>query len=444
MAKIHPPTNIEQNSYEVRSLEFDRLSAITARINAGLLLEEILEQVYVDFRDVIPYNRIGLALIDEGGMVRARWARSDQGEMKLGRGYQSPLEGSSLENILKTGQPRILNNLVDYLKKKPGSESTALVVSEGIRSSLTCPLVANGKPVGFLFFSSIYPNTYDGIHVEIFKRIAGQLSVIVEKGRLVSEIVAQKEAIEKQNAELKRLNELKNRFIGMAAHDLRGPITNIKLGTDVLIQSFSWPSEKEREEFLEMFLEAVENQTQHMLSMLNDLLDISQIEAGHLNLRVEPVEIRQYLKEIIDLHNQVAARKGTRVLLEAVHKGKVVVDPRRLRQVVDNLISNAVKYSPPGSTVRVSALFSSDGWKVAVKDEGPGIAEEEVKLLFQDFSRLSSRPTGGEKSVGLGLAISRRVIEAHGGEIGVDSRPGQGSTFWFTIPSSSRRSTGRK
>jgi signal transduction histidine kinase len=106
----------------------------------------------------------------------------------------------------------------------------------------------------------------------------------------------------------------------------------------------------------------------------------------------------------------------------------------RLRQVVDNLISNAVKYSPPGSQVWVRAERTSDGWRIHVKDQGPGITPQDRQRLFQDFARLSAKPTGGEKSTGLGLAITHRVVAAHGGQIGVDSEPGLGADFWFTLP----------
>ena len=166
-----------------RNREAQKLDQITARINAGLLLDDILENVYHDFRGVIPYNRIGFSLIENDGQtVRARWAKSDQPEIKLMKGYAAPLEDSSLQTILTTGRPRILNDLAEYLEQKPDSKSTRLIVAEGIRSSLTCPLIADGVPVGFIFFSSIQPNTYADAHVETFSRIAGQLSVIVEKG----------------------------------------------------------------------------------------------------------------------------------------------------------------------------------------------------------------------------------------------------------------------
>jgi signal transduction histidine kinase len=172
-----------------------------------------------------------------------------------------------------------------------------------------------------------------------------------------------------------------------------------------------------------------------MLTLLDDLLDVTQIEAGKLNLNLEPLDLGQFLAEMVQRQAMMAAVKGTRVILATVPAGDALADPVHLRQVVDNLISNAVKYSPPGSTVTVRVDRSNgSGWRVNVEDEGPGITQADRKNLFKDFARLSAQPTGGEESIGLGLAISRRVVEAHGGKIGVDSEPGQGANFWFTLP----------
>ena len=414
-----------------RRVELSRLDQITARINAGLLLDDILDNVYEDFREIIPYNRIGLSLIDETGQtVRARWARSDQPVIKLSRGYAAPLAGSSLQRIIDTGEPRIINDLEAYLREKPDSESTRLIVEEGMRSSLTCPLIVNGYPVGFMFFTSTQPHTYSNVHVDVFKRIARQLSVIVDKGNLVSELALRQAEIEAQNAELRRLDDLKNRFLGMAAHDLRNPIGAIKMMASVL-RDESYPiSPEERQTFLDDIIA----QTDHMLALLHDLLDVSQLEAGRLELRREAVPIHEFITTTVARHAQLAAPKGTRIVLENVPSGEIFADPRRLRQVMDNLISNAVKFSPPGSTVRVMVEREEVGWRLSVADQGPGITPEDRRKLFQDFARLSARPTGGEQSIGLGLAITRRVVEAHGGQLGVDSEPGQGATFWVWLP----------
>ncbi|MDH3254395.1 MAG: diguanylate cyclase [Acidobacteriota bacterium] len=170
--------------------EVARLSRIAERVNAGLVLEEVLDQIFDSFRSVIPYERIGLGLLDaDGDVLRSRWSRSELGKIRLGRGFAAPMAGSSLEEIIRTGRPRILNDLEDYLRRKPESEATRLIVEEGFRSSLTCPLVALGKPIGFLFFSSREKNTYGEIHQGHFLQLAGQVSVILEKSRLYQELL---------------------------------------------------------------------------------------------------------------------------------------------------------------------------------------------------------------------------------------------------------------
>ncbi len=408
-----------------------KLDQITTHINAGLLLDEILEIVYRDFREIIPYNRIGFSLMtDDGQAVRARWAKTDQPELKLTVGYEQPLAGSSLEQILKTGCPRIINDLEAYLAQKPTSESTRLIMEEGIRASLTCPLIANGVPVGFMFFSSTAPNTYADVHVDSFMRIAQQLSVIVGKGRLVSELAEQKAAIEQQNQELRRLSEQKNALLGMAAHDLRNPISYIQMTTDFLLDPAIGLSDEDRRNILA----DLRHQAEHMSGLLNDLLDVTQIESGKLELNPQPVALDVFLQEAVRRQNRLSALKGTTVEFEAAPAGLAQADPVRLRQVIDNLLSNAVKYSPAGSTVRVILARLDGTWRVDVADEGAGITAEDRSRLFTAFARLSARPTGGESSTGLGLAITRRIVEAHGGQIGVASEPGRGATFWFTLP----------
>ncbi len=423
------------HSLETHYRELQKLDQITSHINAGLLLDDVLDKVYHNFRAIIPYNRIGFALIqDENNATRieACWARSDQPKVKLVKGYSAPLAGSSLETIMETGEPRIINDLIDYLEQKPTSKSTRLIVEEGMRSSLTCPLIANGIPVGFIFFSSVQPNIYADVHIDIFKRIAGQLSVIVEKGRLVSRLADQKTAIEKQNEELYHLNELKNTFLGIAAHDLRGPIGFIQMIGHLLADPFADLSEEE----YQSLVADINQQTGYMLELLNDLLDVSQIEAGKLKLKLEPVLLDELLRGAVKRQAKMAAPKGTTVLLESSSSAIVIADSARLLQVIDNFISNAIKYSPPASKVTVGLKKEDAFWKVYVQDEGPGLTEKDKQNLFKNFSRLSAQPTGGEKSVGLGLAITRRVVEEHGGRIGVDSKPGKGANFWFILPAS--------
>ena len=415
---------------EARYYELQKIMHITAQVNAGMYLEEILESVYRDFQDFIPYDRIGFSLFeDDGRTIRARWAKAEYEPLRLGRGYAAKLEGSTLEMIIQSGQPRIINNLEAYAQQKPESKSTQLMIEEGIRSSLTCPLIANGTPIGFMFFSSREPNTYAHAHIEIFQHIAGQLAVMVEKGKLITKLATQKEELEKKNSELNRLNDLKNSFLGVAAHDLRNPISNIQLAVSLMMDTrFNIPEDERQAMFAE-----ITSQTHYMLNLLNDLLDISQIESGKLSLDLMPIELGNFLQDIVMRHNRLAAVKGTTVRLAPTPAGSALADPMRLQQIMDNLVSNAVKYSPEKSDILVYTEKTEDEWQICVQDEGPGLTEEDQQRLFKDFARLSAKPTGGEKSTGLGLAITKRVIQAHGGQIGVESTAGKGATFWFTL-----------
>lgn len=174
---------------ERRARQNRLLTEITRRINLGLMPDQVLSHVFDSFRPVIPYDRIGFALVDEDrDVVRAGWHRADYEPVELRPPYSAPVAGSSLQRILETGAPRIINDLPAYLREHPASASTRLAVREGIRSSLTCPLVVEGRPVGFLFFSSRAAYTYSELHIELFERIARQLSVIVEKSQLYQQI----------------------------------------------------------------------------------------------------------------------------------------------------------------------------------------------------------------------------------------------------------------
>jgi diguanylate cyclase (GGDEF)-like protein len=175
---------------ERRFQEANKIIDISDSISAGLLLDDVLDRVYESFRSVIPYNRIGCALLDdENAVLNAYWARSDASTIMIRQGYSAPMSGSSLQQILETGRPRILNDLEAYLADHPGSESTRAIVAEGMRSSLTCPLVAQGKAVGFLFFSSVHKDTYRDVHQGVFVRLAGQLSALIEKSRLYQNLL---------------------------------------------------------------------------------------------------------------------------------------------------------------------------------------------------------------------------------------------------------------
>jgi hypothetical protein len=260
-------------------------------------------------------------------------------------------------------------------------------------------------------------DTYIKAHQDIFIQIANQLSTIVEKSRYLQQLL--------------ELNELKNRFLGMAAHDLRNPLSTLKgfLGlflTGVLGQL----TDDQREVLVDM------NQTSDiMLGLINDLLDITAIETGNLQVKRQPTTISQFLGAIQASLRVLANSKFIEIKLDLPESIPVLyIDQARIKQVLTNLITNAVKYSYAHTFILLRVkVYENEVW-IAVKDQGQGIPIEEMKHLFKDFSRTSVKPTAGEKSIGLGLAITRRIVEAHGGIIWVDSEIGKGSTFTFSLP----------
>ena len=421
--KITSAPGSDEAEARARIRQLELLTRVTSSINSGLRLEAVLEKIYCDFKEIIPYDRIGFSLIqNEPPKVRAIWAKSSYAGHRLLPGYEAALKGSSLEKIVQTRQPRIINDLPAYLAEHSSSESTKLVVDEGLRSSLTCPLLIDGQPVGFLFFASKLIGAYEHVHVDTFTIIADQVAAAVEKGRLLSEL-------ETQNVHLQNLNDLKNRFLGIAAHDLRGPLAQFSLISEMLLDEDNpIPKEQQRE-----LLSVIKRQSAHLNSLIGGLLDISRIESGKLELHKEPVAVNELLRQVAAEHSIIAGRKKISLILKEIPDGFAVVDRTRIKQVVDNLVSNALKFSLAGTAVIITAEMSGKEWKISISDQGPGLTAEDKSRLFQDFQRLSAAPTGGEKSVGLGLAIARRITEAHGGKIGVDSQPGRGATFWIVI-----------
>jgi signal transduction histidine kinase len=231
--------------------------------------------------------------------------------------------------------------------------------------------------------------------------------------------------------QLSKANAAKNRFLGMAAHDLRNPLASIRGLAEFLRDGTVGQLTPDQLDLIE----TIHTASQSMLEMVNELLDVATIESGELKISPENHSLTDLIEKSVYLGNIDAAKKKTRIVFAPTGTGPYVfIDAAKMQQVVDNLLSNAVKYSPPGSIVSVELHRSATTCGFSVKDQGPGIPDDERDKLFKDFGRLSVRPTGGEKSTGLGLAICRNIVDAHRGTIVAENLPDRGCEFRVTLP----------
>lgn len=237
--------------------------------------------------------------------------------------------------------------------------------------------------------------------------------------------------LHKKNAELSRLNELKNHFLGMAAHDLRNPLSAIMGYSEFMATN---PTNFRNPDYIPL-INDIRYLSQFMLSMINDLLDISVIEAGKLSLKLENNDFSGLLHKTVRINQVFAEKQQIRLLVEdALPLGEIPYDPPRIKQVLNNLISNALKFSTEGSQVVVRAECRDGQLQVDVIDRGPGIDRDDLPKLFQPFPEVTTTSTSQERRTGLGLAISKKIITAHNGKIWAESEAGKGSTFSFLLP----------
>lgn len=398
--------------------KFGRLMReINHKITAGDDFKSILNFLFDSLNTIIPYDRIGIALI-ENGQLCSKWMKSKLPSGNLGPGYCGPLAGSSLKHILETGQPRIINDLVQYGVQRPESESTKLALKDGIRSSLTCPVYSDGAPIGIVFFSSGKSDTYKSEHIETYLEIADELSFVINQDRI------RREAVHGRST---------SQNVRMLLHDLKSPLGVIQ-GFLQIAQDESWYENLDQD--AKKIFETLKRNAVHMNELLNELAELNHLNFYGSKLEVSEVSMSEFLSEISVSGLEMASKKSIAFKLECSSNlpDKAFFDPLKVRRAIDNLISNAVKYSARQTSIRLVISFLKVQLIFEVIDQGLGIPEHELPKLFREFGKTSVRPTEGESSSGIGLAIVKKIVEQHGGQVSIRSEVGKGSTFGFWIP----------
>jgi len=247
------------------------------------------------------------------------------------------------------------------------------------------------------------------------------------KHELLKQLILRYAALER---ELVELNHLKNRFLGLAAHDLRNPLVSIRGLAEILLCDECQPlTEMQRE-----FLSTIHSASDGMLTLVTDILDVAVIESGKIKLQVRPGSLQSLIEERMRVNRVLAEKKRIGLAEDLNDLPLLPFDWNRIAQVIDNLIGNAIKFSPFDSNVVVSLTRVNGTAVVCVRDHGPGISKEDQAKLFNEYERLSNCPTDGEKSTGLGLSIAKQIVEAHRGMMNIESEIGTGTLFSFTLP----------
>jgi signal transduction histidine kinase len=293
----------------------------------------------------------------------------------------------------------------------------------GFRSCVTVPMVREGEAIGAILVARPEPGTFSDAEVALLQTFADQAVIAIENVRLFRELEA-------ANRELAAASQHKSEFLANMSHELRTPLNAIIGFSEVLSERMFGELNDKQEEYLK----DIHASGQHLLSLINDILDLSKIEAGRMELELTDFDLPMAIDNALTLVRERAARRGI-VLHTTVDQRvrQIQADERKVRQVLLNLLSNAIKFTPEGGRIGVQARLVNGSVEVSVSDTGVGIAPEDQEAVFEEFRQVGTADKKVE-GTGLGLALSRKFIELHGGKIWVKSQVGHGSTFTFTMP----------
>jgi signal transduction histidine kinase len=345
-----------------------------------------------------------------GALAETRRAtRIPKGEGVLGRTALT-LEPAQVPDITVTGayESRLRENLIE----------------SGIRAMLAVPMVSEGRLIGCLGVSRNVPGTFPPETIDLLRTFATQSALAIQNARLYR-------AVEHKSRELEAASRHKSEFLANMSHELRTPLNAILGFSEVLAERmFGDVNEKQAE-----YLQDILSSGRHLLSLINDILDLSKVEAGRLELELGGFHLPTALDNALTLVRERATRHGitlTQTVDERV--GDIVADERKIKQILLNLLSNAVKFTLEGGRITLTAAVADGAVTIAVSDTGVGIAPEDQAAIFEEFRQVGRDDERKQEGTGLGLTLARKFVELHGGRIWVESQVGKGSTFSFTLP----------
>ncbi len=297
------------------------------------------------------------------------------------------------------------------------------LIEAGTRAILAVPLLREERVLGGIVLTRRTPGAFPPEVVALLQTFAGQSVLAIENARLFQEV-------EDKSRQLEAASRHKSEFLANMSHELRTPLNAINGFSEVLLERYFGELNDKQEEYQRDILSS----GQHLLSLINDILDLSKIEAGRMELEVGQFSLREALGNGLTMLRERASRHGIALSLEMDPDLDLIeADERKVKQVLFNLLSNAVKFTPDGGRVEVRAERGASDVLVAVSDTGVGISPEDLPHIFEEFRQVG-QGTAKAEGTGLGLALAKKFVELHGGRIGVESVPGAGSTFTFSLP----------
>jgi signal transduction histidine kinase len=350
----------------------------------------------------------------------------------LRRSFPRPVEGTGVpvQRVVRTG---VVYRIGDADAQDEGDVDPATRAGQrarGLQSLLLVPLFRQREVIGAIGVTHRERNAFTDAHVELLKTFADQAVIAIENVRLFKELETRNREIEDKSRQLEVASQHKSEFLANMSHELRTPLNAVIGFSEMLTERmFGELNEKQDE-----YVRDIHASGTHLLSLINDILDLSKIEAGRMELELADFHLPQAIDNALVLVRERALRRG--ISLEQSidpRLEEIQGDERKVKQVLLNLLSNAIKFTPEGGRIEVRARPVNEFAEIAVSDTGIGIAPEDHEAVFEEFRQVGTAEKKAE-ATGLGLALARRFIELHGGRIWVESQVGAGSTFTFTLP----------